>query len=106
MSMPIVATIGVDLLDMAVLLRYPVQRPYAGSVGSTAGPFHYRSFGQELRQTRNHNFALTGQVSEASFDPRRGAPALAPHAGYVRGEDQSSSLARCSATLSMIGLTK
>src|SRR5580704_3214112 len=42
MSMPIVATIGVDLLDMAVLLRYPVQRPYAGSVGSTAGPFHYR----------------------------------------------------------------
>jgi hypothetical protein len=43
MSMPIVATIGVDLLDMAVLLRYPVQRPYAGSVGSTAGPFHYRT---------------------------------------------------------------
>jgi hypothetical protein len=26
MSMPIVATIGVDLLDMAVLLRNPVQR--------------------------------------------------------------------------------
>jgi hypothetical protein len=28
------------LLDMAVLLRYPVQRPRAGSVESTAGPFH------------------------------------------------------------------
>ena len=39
MSMPIVATIAVDLLDMAVLLHYPVQRR-AGSVGSTAGPFH------------------------------------------------------------------
>jgi hypothetical protein len=31
MSMPIVATIGVDLLDMAVLLHNPVQRPCAGS---------------------------------------------------------------------------
>ena len=30
MSMPIVATIGVQLLDMAVLLRNPVQRPRAG----------------------------------------------------------------------------
>jgi hypothetical protein len=39
-SMPIVATVAVDLLDMAVLLRNPVQRPYAGSVESTAGPFH------------------------------------------------------------------
>jgi hypothetical protein len=29
---------GVDLLDMAVLLRNPVQRPRAGSVESTAGP--------------------------------------------------------------------
>jgi hypothetical protein len=42
-----------------VLLRNPVQRPYAGSVESTAGPFHYRTW---LGLDLPHDFRLEDQA--------------------------------------------
>jgi hypothetical protein len=40
--MPIVATVELDWLDMAVLLQSALPAPLAGELGSTAGLFHYR----------------------------------------------------------------
>jgi hypothetical protein len=49
--MPIVATVELDWLDMAVLLQSALPAPLAGELGSTAGPFHYRIGGNRRQRS-------------------------------------------------------